>query len=112
MRVLTGSDDNTARVWRADGNGEPFILRGHDNAVNSVAWSPDGTWVLTGSQDKTARVWPLVQDLPLLAAIARGRVAFRGGLTAKQKKDFFIADSPNGAASKPSSSLTHLERTP
>ena len=29
-RIVTASDDGTARVWRADGSGEPVVLRGHE----------------------------------------------------------------------------------
>ena len=32
-------------------------LEGHDDLVNSAAWSPDGTRIVTASRDKTVRVW-------------------------------------------------------
>ncbi|CAN96155.1 Protein kinase [Sorangium cellulosum So ce56] len=56
-RIATACDDRAARVWRADGTGEPLVLRGHDETVYSVAWSPDGKHIATASSDKTARVW-------------------------------------------------------
>ena len=56
-RVVTASDDNTARVWRADGTGQPIVLRGHNQTVASAAFSSDGSLVVTASWDKTARVW-------------------------------------------------------
>jgi WD40 repeat protein len=33
------------------------ILRGHGDAVSTVAFSPDDRWILTASEDGTARVW-------------------------------------------------------
>jgi len=37
--------------------GEPIELRGHQNAIQAVAFSPDGRYVLTGSADRSARLW-------------------------------------------------------
>jgi hypothetical protein len=55
--ALTGSEDQTARLWRTDTGapvGQP--LR-HESWVNAVAFSPDGTLALTGSGDTTAWIW-------------------------------------------------------
>ncbi|HMG34357.1 MAG TPA: hypothetical protein VKM94_10500 [Blastocatellia bacterium] len=57
QRLVTASDDGTARVWRADGSGKPVVLKGHAGAVGSAAFSPDGQRVVTASFDGTARVW-------------------------------------------------------
>jgi hypothetical protein len=56
-RVLTGSRDNTARLWDAATGRELRRFEGHTNDVNSVSFSPDGRRVLTGSWDNTARLW-------------------------------------------------------
>ncbi|WP_437720548.1 nSTAND1 domain-containing NTPase [Sorangium sp. So ce861] len=56
-RIVTASWDRTARVWNADGSGEPIVLRGHTEQVNSAAFSPDGKRIVTASWDRTARVW-------------------------------------------------------
>jgi hypothetical protein len=37
--------------------GELFRLSGHTDAVNGVAFSPDGAWLSTGSEDGSTRVW-------------------------------------------------------
>lgn len=57
QRIVTASEDRTARVWNADGTGEPVLLKGHTRAVLSAGWSPDTKHIVTASADKTARVW-------------------------------------------------------
>ena len=56
-RVLTGSGDQTAKLWDASSGKELQRFEGHDSGVKSVAFSPDGRRVLTGSNDQTARLW-------------------------------------------------------
>jgi|GEM_PF-1197150 len=34
-----------------------YTYRGHSNAVNAVAWSPDGKLIASGSGDNTVQVW-------------------------------------------------------
>ncbi|NMG22244.1 hypothetical protein DP116_23450 [Brasilonema bromeliae SPC951] len=36
---------------------ERVQLKGHQNSVNSAAFSPDGQRIVTASFDKTAKVW-------------------------------------------------------
>jgi WD40 repeat protein/serine/threonine protein kinase len=55
--IVTTSYDKTARVWNADGTGEPLALRGHEDKVYSAAFSSDGKRIITASYDRTARVW-------------------------------------------------------
>ena len=72
-RVLTGSSDNTARLWDAASGVPIHALRGHEDSVYSVAFSPDGERLVTGSYDNTARLWrALTRDK--LVEFARTRV--------------------------------------
>ena len=56
-RIVTASEDNTARIWDAATGKEITVLRGHEDAVSSAAFSPDGSRIVTASWDKTARIW-------------------------------------------------------
>ncbi|MBK7201398.1 MAG: hypothetical protein IPH87_12650 [Anaerolineae bacterium] len=55
--MVTASGDQTARVWEAATGQEVRQLRGHDDAVTSAAYSPDGKSIVTTSTDMTARIW-------------------------------------------------------
>jgi len=62
QRVVTASDDGTARVWDAATGkaiGEPIK---HDSEVTSAHFSLDGQRVVTVSHDGTAQVW----DVPTI----------------------------------------------
>ena len=54
----SGSDDNTIKVWDV-ATGQQInigeVLRGHEDCVCSVAFSPDGTHIASGSGDNTIR---------------------------------------------------------
>ena len=56
-RIVTGSDDNTARVWDARSGALIWTLQGHQARVIRVSFSSDGTRLLTASSDGTARLW-------------------------------------------------------
>src|SRR5262245_45242825 len=66
-RLAAGCADNSIRLWdvaTARGAGgkelleaEVAELRGHDDYVHAVVWSPDGTRLLSASGDHTVRVW-------------------------------------------------------
>jgi hypothetical protein len=56
-RVVTASEDKTARLWDAATGKEIRALHGHDSVVRSAAFSPDGARVVTASEDETARIW-------------------------------------------------------
>jgi hypothetical protein len=64
-RIVTASDDKTARIWDA-ATGQPIAqLKGHEGAVYSAAFSPDGRRIVTASEDKTARIWDAATGQPI-----------------------------------------------
>jgi len=65
--VVTGSWDNTAKLWRMSSEDETTwncvaTLAGHTCAIESVAFDPTGLFLVTGSQDNTAKVWQVSRD--------------------------------------------------
>jgi len=56
-RVVTGSGDNTARLWDASTGAEIAVLNAHAGGIHAASFSPDGKCVVTGSDDNTARLW-------------------------------------------------------
>jgi WD40 repeat protein/tRNA A-37 threonylcarbamoyl transferase component Bud32 len=65
-RIVTGSFDQTAKVWDAQTGILLLDLKGHTRPVTSVSYSPDGTRIVTGSWDRTAKVSDARTGLPLL----------------------------------------------
>ena len=64
-RVVTASDDSTARVWDA-ATGQPLAPPlTHGGEVRHASFSPDGRRVVTASLDQTARVWDAATGQPL-----------------------------------------------
>jgi WD40 repeat protein len=46
-RIVTASQDSTARIWDAASAKEIAVLR-HENGVTSAAFSPDGSRIVAG----------------------------------------------------------------
>jgi hypothetical protein len=84
-RIVTASEDKTARLWDASSGVQIAVLRGHEDKVNSATFSPDGARIVTGSWDKTARLWDASSGAQI--AVLRGHV---GGVNS-------AAFSPDGA---------------
>lgn len=58
-RAVSGSDDNTLKVWDLESGECLLTLEGHTGAVQSVALSPDCSRAVSGSNDDTLKVWDL-----------------------------------------------------
>jgi WD40 repeat protein/transcriptional regulator with XRE-family HTH domain len=57
-RIVTASDDGTARVWDSQALDAPLtILRGHTEGLLTADFSPDGRFVLTTGLDRIARLF-------------------------------------------------------
>ncbi len=90
--ALSGSGDNTARLWDLATGREIRKLEGHSGVVRSVAFSPDGNTPLSGSRDGTMRLWNLQSGDELAALIAS-----RDGEYMTITPSGFFAGSPKAA---------------
>ena len=63
-RIVTASNDRTARVWDAATGRQLAILR-QDVPIRTAEFSPDGRRIVTASADQTARIWDADTAKPL-----------------------------------------------
>ena len=71
-RIVTASNDKTAKVWDAQTGTELMALKGHDGPVRSAAYSPDGQRIVTGGRDGIVQIY--TTDMEELLQIAESRV--------------------------------------
>jgi len=64
-RIISGSRDNTIKVWDSATGAELMTLRGHDG-LSSIAFSPDGKRIISGSDDKTIKTWEAATGAELM----------------------------------------------
>ena len=103
-RIVTASDDRTARVWDATTGAELYRLAGHAGEVRSAFFSRDGTRIVTASRDKTARVWDAASRAVLLELSGHGDDVFSAAfspdgrlvVTASADKTARIWDAASG----------------
>lgn len=63
--LVSGSDDNTIKLWDVSNGREIRTLKGHGEVVRSVAFSPDSHSVATGNSDGTLKLWDVVSGREL-----------------------------------------------
>ncbi|KAL2539266.1 Coatomer subunit beta'-2 [Abeliophyllum distichum] len=55
--LITGSDDQTAKVWDYQTKSCVQTLEGHTHNVSAVCFHPELPIIITGSEDGTVRIW-------------------------------------------------------
>jgi len=55
--LLSGSQDNSIRLWDVEIGAEDAMLNGHAAEADALAFSADGTTLIRGSTDCTILLW-------------------------------------------------------
>ena len=66
-RLVSGADDRTIRLWDLHTFEEVAELRGHLDAIQTLAVTPDGRTIFSGSGDRTIRRW---DDRPFIDLVS------------------------------------------
>ncbi len=98
--LVSGSEDNTLRLWDVATGKELRVFGGHESQIFSVAFSPDGKTLVSGSWDGSIRLWDVVSGRQLRVLYGHElRVHTQG----KESKSFVmkawvmaVAFSPDG----------------
>ena len=54
--IISGSSDNTVRIWNFWEKRQETVLKGHKEWVNSVTVTSDNKCIISGSDDNTIRI--------------------------------------------------------
>jgi len=56
-KILTASEDSTARIWDVETGDELQKLEGHSDEIFSIAFNYESDTIITGSKDNTCVIW-------------------------------------------------------
>lgn len=90
-RVLSGSLDETLRLWNAQTGAEIAVLEGHFGQLLDCAFSADGKRFVASSQDETIYLWDSETLAPLLQLRPQKEVPRRASQKPLQFKQPLIA---------------------
>ena len=57
QQLASASKDHTIIIWNPTTGSVLYLLKGHCDIVNAIAYSEDGALLASASDDGTARVW-------------------------------------------------------
>jgi WD40 repeat protein len=97
-RIVTASDDKTARIWDANSGKELAVLGDHHDRVGAATFSPDGKRVATVAMDKFLRIWDAETGTELIALRCRDARVYieMGRVDSRDARAYKVAFSPNG----------------
>lgn len=72
-RCISGSEDNTMKIWDMENGNCLCTFRGHDGGVTRIAIHPDGKHCITGSGNGVLKVWDIESGTCLYALKGHNR---------------------------------------
>ncbi|MFC1652113.1 protein kinase [Planctomycetota bacterium] len=116
-RIITGSQDQTLKLWNIDSGQELVTLKGHRDSVWTVAFSPDGKRIVSGSGDNTLKIWDVGTGIELMTLVGHRDGIVSVSFSPDGKR--IVSGSSNGTLKLWDSesgvvllTLAHLEETP
>ncbi len=94
--MVTGSMDNTAKIWDAKDGKQLKSLEGHMEGILSVAYAPNGKYIATGSLDHTTILWDVKTGKKLFQLAGHQSEVAEVAFSANSK--FVITGSSDGTA--------------
>ena len=73
LRVASGSDDCSVRLWDIMSGAPNMTPEGHSALVSCVAFSPDGLRVASGLNDHSVQLWDAMSGAPILTLEGHSR---------------------------------------
>ncbi|MDF2532516.1 MAG: hypothetical protein K0Q65_2097 [Clostridia bacterium] len=81
--IVTGSEDNTVRIWDVESGAQLIVFKGHSAKIQSVSFSPDGRKVVSSDGDEVI-IWDVQSERQL------------GLLPVKDETVSYVCFSPDG----------------
>ena len=110
-RIVSGSYDNSVRVWDTSTGEVENVLERHTNSVSSVAFLPDGRQrIVSGSEDNLMAISNIFLQRPALSYIRQKSVGFQpehtGWLLSPHEEDYLMFVPPHERLPDASNILT------